>query len=788
MEKNLKKLKIFFCLIFIFAISLGISLPKQNVEKIAFADGTVYIASITDFAKIGETGTYVLQKDIDANGEIFSPIKSFKGSFNGNGYTISNLTITAPKDSSVVGLFCTTQNATIKNLKLLNVNLATSHNSSFLISKVGFLVGDAKGTLIENCHIASQDSKSKLTAESSCSVMIGGIVGDAEEGTLIKNCVIDVNLTVNSNSTDETKSFYVGSCVGRLNNSTIYNTISYASITPKTKVSSNTYCGGVIGYILGNKSLGCNLVFVGDISNSLETYSGIVGSIIGAVSVPNDTIINDSFNYFHTTSSLQFVGNKAEIENYFNNNIIALDLSKVIVSVQQLQSLQRKEFYIVAGNFDPKKEWNFGSVWQIAEKVSLPTLQVFENYQYTFSEDASFTSLTKPTGIDNVITTLGMTDKNYKYGNNIIFGGNITQEKQINSFYKIVGLRKDGEVILDNSQITKILSDENTIKTETSATSNKYVLGNNTLISNQSSYSGQSFEIYTLNNSDISWGTYENLQSEVVNIYVISSCDATDVGQYSFILDTIKYKITVKSESAENGTIRRGTADSSVKNEEIVDTIFYGQTISYVASPTDDFAFNAWKLTSESETNITTSTTVQTKFNENIFEEGGIFEGLKLTENDLTLYATFTKNVCLITFKFAVNDIVGSANLSKVYIDGVEITPVDNVYSKKVKMGTTHTIKVVLPSEYEFTNWFVSDGTSNLGVISQSIETQITASEEDSAIYVANFFKEEKKADNSLIIWLSISGGVILLGGIIAIIIVVVKKKNEGNSYKNFYY
>src|SRR5574344_1343937 len=144
MEKNLKKLKIFFCLIFIFAISLGMSLPKKNVKKIAFADGTVYIASITDFAKIGETGTYVLQKDIDANGEIFSPIKSFKGSFNGNGYTISNLTITAPKDSSVVGLFCTTQNATIKNLKLLNVNLATSHNSSFLISKVGFLVGDAK--------------------------------------------------------------------------------------------------------------------------------------------------------------------------------------------------------------------------------------------------------------------------------------------------------------------------------------------------------------------------------------------------------------------------------------------------------------------------------------------------------------------------------------------------------------------------------------------------------------------------------------------------------------------
>ena len=39
------------------------------------------------------TGTIELAKDIDMSGVVMHPIKSLNGTFEGNGYTISNLTL-----------------------------------------------------------------------------------------------------------------------------------------------------------------------------------------------------------------------------------------------------------------------------------------------------------------------------------------------------------------------------------------------------------------------------------------------------------------------------------------------------------------------------------------------------------------------------------------------------------------------------------------------------------------------------------------------------------------------
>lgn len=86
------------------------------------------ITTPTGLQAMGLTGSYELGNDIDMSGISFTPIgydgitedKSFRGSFNGNGYTISNLSITASGDFS--GLFGVVgEGASFQNVKLSNV-------------------------------------------------------------------------------------------------------------------------------------------------------------------------------------------------------------------------------------------------------------------------------------------------------------------------------------------------------------------------------------------------------------------------------------------------------------------------------------------------------------------------------------------------------------------------------------------------------------------------------------------------------------------------------------------
>ena len=254
-------------------------------------------------------------------------------------------------------------------------------------------------------------------------------------------------------------------------------------------------------------------------------------------------------------------------------------------------------------------------------------------------------------------------------------------------------------------------------------------------------------------------------------------------------MQEIKYTLTVSTENVDHGTVRRATADSSVKNEVIEDVIVYGQNISYIATPTDDFAFNSWKINADQETNLTNLSTISAVFDEKAFMSGGIFENLTLGEDNLTLYATFTKNVCEITIKFAVNDKIIDENLSKVYFDGIELTLTDDVYFQKVKMGTEHTVKINVPAEYEITNWYLSDGTNNLGVIAlQQEEIELsTTNEDEEIILVVNFFKEVDDMTSNSALWWIIGGsvaGVLIIG---LVIFLIVKKKKD-NSYKNYYY
>ena len=122
-----------------FALLLAIMMIFTMMPQMAFADDTaaapqeagsassaqhVIVSTATELAQWGGvdfTGTIELANDIDMTGVEMKPIKSLNGTFEGNGYTISNLELnSAVKVDDYVnatGLIAKL-NGTVQNLKM----------------------------------------------------------------------------------------------------------------------------------------------------------------------------------------------------------------------------------------------------------------------------------------------------------------------------------------------------------------------------------------------------------------------------------------------------------------------------------------------------------------------------------------------------------------------------------------------------------------------------------------------------------------------------------------------
>ena len=145
------------------------------------------------------TGKYIklnadidLDEDGDGIGENWNPIGSmagdhgsFKGVFDGNGHTISNLNVQTTGNG--LGFFAyTTGNAEIKNLTFNNVTVKSTNNSNY----VGGVVGNAfASTKITNVHITGK-------IDISGRGYIGGIVGHGY--VVIDNSSVKAEGTINS--------------------------------------------------------------------------------------------------------------------------------------------------------------------------------------------------------------------------------------------------------------------------------------------------------------------------------------------------------------------------------------------------------------------------------------------------------------------------------------------------------------------------------------------------------------------------------------------------------------
>jgi hypothetical protein len=245
--------------------------------------------------KLNLTAYYILMNDLSASdgdyaglGDSWMPMGecsnyptcsgAFLGNFDGNGKTISNLTINLPTTDHV-GLFGYS-NGNISNVNLVGANVIG-------LSATGSIVGFQNTGIISNSSATGTVTSQGYT---------GGLIGSQDNGT-ISNCSSWVNVNVNGS--------YIGGGLAGYSGGSILNSHSYGNVLGRTElgglvgeaqettiincsafgnVSGSSEVGGLVGYFLSG--LISNSFASGNVSGS----SG-VGGLVGA---QNDGVISDS--------------------------------------------------------------------------------------------------------------------------------------------------------------------------------------------------------------------------------------------------------------------------------------------------------------------------------------------------------------------------------------------------------------------------------------------------------------------------------------------------------------
>lgn len=204
------------------------------------------VSTVADLKNVfyGLNGKYILVNDIDLGGTTWTPIgyagNPFTGSFDGNGYTISNFKIYNSYDADTAGLFGYSTGV-ILNLGITSVTLNLSYMDS-----AGSLVGLNCGKII-NCYAIGTAS---VSHGGTSRVSIGGLVGYNYEGR-IENCYAMV--TVSGKNTEYgTNVCNTGGLVG-CNNGTILNCYATGNVQGTSTNSdfnhhiSISHTGGLVG-------------------------------------------------------------------------------------------------------------------------------------------------------------------------------------------------------------------------------------------------------------------------------------------------------------------------------------------------------------------------------------------------------------------------------------------------------------------------------------------------------------------------------------------------------------
>ena len=353
MKKKLLSLLLALCLVMALVPMTAFAEDAQNINvwdgstAAAFAGGTgtaedpyqiangaqlAYLASSVNSGETYEEKNFVLTANIDLNGLPWTPIANsfsdallggsdyrvFAGNFDGNGYTISNVSIgseTTPFESDVFGLFGATEG------KISNLNLDTvSIHGIAKIASIGAVVGFAGGLVgysggsIENCHVTGltmdMSAPSNVYA---AAYWVGGLVGALDGTQLINEC------SVSGSITEKAGKGSIGGLIGELGKAAKI-TYSRSNVTVNVKADSRggADVGGFIGK--GNGKTDAETVIRNCYATGNVTGGAYTGGFAGGLWGLNIKNCYASGNVSQAAAAMaSFVGTDASDSAYYGS-------------------------------------------------------------------------------------------------------------------------------------------------------------------------------------------------------------------------------------------------------------------------------------------------------------------------------------------------------------------------------------------------------------------------------------------------------------------------------------
>ena len=317
--------------------------------KIDEADDLAYLATIVNDNQWNTANaTFVLADNIDltewraTNGNwvpIGTDSSSFKGTFDGNGHVISNLTIGNPT-LDYQGLFgYAGSNSTLKNVGLEGGSV-TGQNI------VGCLVGYVQGS-ITNCYVTGD-----VTGQGS----VGGLVGSSQGS--ITNSYSTGTVT----STEDVAGGLVGGAQGSITN-------CHATGDVKGRV----YIGGLVGSSQGSIT---NSYSTGDATgtNYVGGFAGVAvsSSITNCYTIGNATATNSAANFVsmianNTTITNSFSTGISTNQNFVNYSINGNNISNCLNVESSLFGTEKTEAQILSASNLASMGFTEANGWTIVD-------------------------------------------------------------------------------------------------------------------------------------------------------------------------------------------------------------------------------------------------------------------------------------------------------------------------------------------------------------------------------------------------------------------------------------
>lgn len=215
---------------------------KSNYSRAYYVlTANIVVNNTEDFDKWGDTAPEYSWMPIGFDGA-----GTFRGTFDGNGYTVSGLYINTNNDefTNDYGLFDTV-GGTVKNVKIDKSYFAVSGNPCGVGSIAGSLTSDA---VVDNC-----ESNALLYCyDTTC----GGIVGKSSGG-------VDISVA-DKNEERELKYSTVSGC-------------SFSGVITQANNDAMTFIGGIVGSCDGNIDTCVNNGTINFSGNNVDSVGGIAG-------------------------------------------------------------------------------------------------------------------------------------------------------------------------------------------------------------------------------------------------------------------------------------------------------------------------------------------------------------------------------------------------------------------------------------------------------------------------------------------------------------------------------